>query len=194
VAGAPAARFSYGVIANARRRKTSSVGGRASFFFIHWREGRPGDVDHQQSDPLGPAPLRFSGILFSDCDSERTLELGRSLMMMLLLLPPAAQLRGSSPTRGIENQPCRVAIGVIRSTQELAETEWAKEWGAIVQVNDRGGGSVRMPGPPWRFSRSTLPSPGSPAYQGEHNAELLTERGISQVVIEGLRQRRVLLS
>jgi hypothetical protein len=35
-------------------------GTRASFFFIHWRERRAGDVDHQQSDPLGPAPARFS--------------------------------------------------------------------------------------------------------------------------------------
>ena len=34
---------------------------RASFFFIHWSEGRRGDVDHQQSDPLGPAQLLFSG-------------------------------------------------------------------------------------------------------------------------------------
>ena len=87
-----------------------------------------------------------------------------------------------------------LAIGVIRSTQELAESEWAKDWGAVVEVNDRGGGTVRMPGPPWRFSRSTLPSPGLPAYQGEHNVELLAERSVSQAVIEDLRQRRVLLS
>ena len=87
-----------------------------------------------------------------------------------------------------------LAVGVIRGTRELAESEWAKEWGAVVEVNDRGGGTVRMPGPPWRFSRSTLPSPGIPAYQGEHNAELLAERNISQAVIEDLRQRRVLLS
>jgi crotonobetainyl-CoA:carnitine CoA-transferase CaiB-like acyl-CoA transferase len=87
-----------------------------------------------------------------------------------------------------------LAIGVIRSTQELAESEWAKDWGAVVEVNDRGGGTVRMPGPPWRFSRSTLPPPGLPAYQGEHNVELLAERSVSQAVIEDLRQRRVLLS
>jgi CoA:oxalate CoA-transferase len=63
-----------------------------------------------------------------------------------------------------------------------------------VEVDDRGGGSVRMPGPPWRFSRSVLPSPGLPAYQGEHNAELLAERSISQAAIEDLHRRRVLLS
>jgi CoA:oxalate CoA-transferase len=87
-----------------------------------------------------------------------------------------------------------LAIGVVRSTQELAESEWAKEWGAVVDVNDRGGGNVRMPGPPWRFSGSTLPSPGLPAYQGEHNAELLAERSVSQAVIEDLQRRHVLFS
>jgi CoA:oxalate CoA-transferase len=87
-----------------------------------------------------------------------------------------------------------LAIGVIRRTQDLADSDWAKEWGAVVEVNDRGDGTVRMPGPPWRFSGSVLPPPGIPAYQGEHNAELLAERGLSQAVIEDLRQRRVLLS
>jgi crotonobetainyl-CoA:carnitine CoA-transferase CaiB-like acyl-CoA transferase len=87
-----------------------------------------------------------------------------------------------------------LALGVIRRTQDLADSEWAKEWGAVVEVNDRGGGTVRMPGPPWRFGGCVLPPPGIPAYQGEHNAELLAERGFSHVVIEDLRQRRVLLS
>ena len=87
-----------------------------------------------------------------------------------------------------------LAIGVIRTTEELAESEWAKEWGAVVEVNDRGGGTVRMPGPPWRFSRSTLPPPGIPSYQGEQNVELLAERNVSLAVIEDLQKRRVLLS
>jgi CoA:oxalate CoA-transferase len=87
-----------------------------------------------------------------------------------------------------------LAIGVVRSTHELAETEWAKEWGAVTEVNDRANGLVRMPGPPWRFSRSTLPPPGIPAYQGEHNAEILAERNVPETAIDDLRQRRVLLS
>ena len=87
-----------------------------------------------------------------------------------------------------------LAIGVIRTTEELAESEWAKEWGAVVDINDRGGGTVRMPGPPWRFSRSTLPPPGIPSYQGEQNVELLAERNVSLAVIEDLQKRRVLLS
>jgi CoA:oxalate CoA-transferase len=87
-----------------------------------------------------------------------------------------------------------LAIGVIRSTSELAESEWAKDWGAVVEVDNRGGGTMRMPGPPWRFSESQLPPPGIPAFQGEHNVELLTERNVDPALIEDLRQRRVLLS
>src|SRR6266403_3161690 len=37
------------------------------------------------------------------------------------------------------------------------------------------GGTVRMPGNPWIFSRSELPAPGAPAFQGEHNEEILKE-------------------
>jgi crotonobetainyl-CoA:carnitine CoA-transferase CaiB-like acyl-CoA transferase len=87
-----------------------------------------------------------------------------------------------------------LAIGVVRSTNELAESQWAKEWGAIVEVDDRNGGTVRMPGTPWRFSKATLPPPGIPSYQGENNAEILAGRNVAQAVIEDLRERRILLS
>jgi CoA:oxalate CoA-transferase len=92
------------------------------------------------------------------------------------------------------NSEAGLAIGIVRDTQELGASQWAKEWGAVTEIDDRANGVVRMPGPPWRFSRSTLPPPGIPAYQGEHNAEILTERHIEPVVIEDLRQRRVVLS
>jgi CoA:oxalate CoA-transferase len=87
-----------------------------------------------------------------------------------------------------------LAIGIVRSTHELAESEWAKDWGAIVEVDDRAGGTARMPGPPWRFSVSELPEPGIPAFQGEHNAEVLSESGVDAAVIADLQARRVLLS
>jgi crotonobetainyl-CoA:carnitine CoA-transferase CaiB-like acyl-CoA transferase len=87
-----------------------------------------------------------------------------------------------------------LAIGVVRSTNDLAESEWAADWGAIVNVDDRSGGTMRMPGVPWRFSGATLPPPGIPAFQGEHNAEILAERNVDPELIQELRQRRVLLS
>jgi crotonobetainyl-CoA:carnitine CoA-transferase CaiB-like acyl-CoA transferase len=87
-----------------------------------------------------------------------------------------------------------LAIGVVRSTHDLAESEWAREWGAVVEVDDRDGGTMRMPGVPWRFSQSVLPKPGIPSFQGEDNAAILAERNVDPAVIEDLRQRKVLLS
>ena len=89
-----------------------------------------------------------------------------------------------------------LAIGVVRSTEELAQTEWAQDWGAIVEVDDRAGGTLRMPGPPWRFSDATLPTPGAPAFQGEHNGEILSELGLNEAEVarleaEGLLTTRV---
>jgi crotonobetainyl-CoA:carnitine CoA-transferase CaiB-like acyl-CoA transferase len=87
-----------------------------------------------------------------------------------------------------------LAIGLIRTAKEFAEGEWVKEWGAVVQIDDRSGGTTPMPGNPWLFSRSQLPPPGRPAFQGEHNQEILAERGVPADRIETLRQRHILLS
>ena len=85
-----------------------------------------------------------------------------------------------------------LAIGVVRSTEELATSEWAKDWGAVVHIDDRVGGTMRMPGNPWRFSRSELPAPGLPYFQGESNTEVLLELGMADAEIEALHQRGVL--
>jgi hypothetical protein len=39
-----------------------------------------------------------------------------------------------------------------------------------------------------------LPQPGIPAFQGEHNIELLMERNVDPAMIHELRQRKILLS
>ena len=39
-----------------------------------------------------------------------------------------------------------------------------------------------------------LPAPGVPAFQGEHNHEILTEANVPEEVIKDLQQRRILLS
>lgn len=87
-----------------------------------------------------------------------------------------------------------MAIGVVKTTREFAETQWAGDWGAIRNVDDRSGGTVRMPGVPWRFSGSVLPEPGIPAFQGESNVEVLSELGISTSQIEELKKRGILRS
>lgn len=87
-----------------------------------------------------------------------------------------------------------LAVGVVRSVAEFADGAWAQEWGAVVEVDDRSGGMVRMPGSPWHFGRSTLPPPGVPAFQGEHNEEILAENKVAVERIEELRKKRILLS
>jgi len=87
-----------------------------------------------------------------------------------------------------------LAVGVIRSANEFADMAWSREWGALVDVDDRSGGTLRMPGAPWHFSQSTLPPPGSPAFQGEHNDEVLREYDVDDERIASLKARRILLS
>lgn len=87
-----------------------------------------------------------------------------------------------------------LAIGVVRTTQDLAESEWAEDWGAVVQVDDRGGDTLSMPGAPWRFSGAELPEPGKPSFQGEDNAEILSAQGMTTEQIDDLRARKIILS
>jgi crotonobetainyl-CoA:carnitine CoA-transferase CaiB-like acyl-CoA transferase len=85
-----------------------------------------------------------------------------------------------------------LAIGEVRSTDDFSRSEWAEHWGAVVEVDDRRGGKVRMPGPPWRFSDAALPAPGAPRFQGESNEEVLSELGIDASRISDLSARGVL--
>lgn len=55
----------------------------------------------------------------------------------------------------------KLAVGVVRTVQEFAETEWAKEWGAVDEVSDRRGGTIRIPGRPWHFSAGLLDHPAA---------------------------------
>ena len=87
-----------------------------------------------------------------------------------------------------------LAVGQVRTTQEFASSDWVKEWNAVIEVDDRGGGTVRMPGNPWIFSRSELPAPGVPAFQGEHNEEILKELQVSEGRIRELHERSILLN
>jgi crotonobetainyl-CoA:carnitine CoA-transferase CaiB-like acyl-CoA transferase len=63
--------------------------------------------------------------------------------------------------------------------------EWAEYWDAVQEVSDRNGGSYRLPGRPWRFSRERLAPLGEPADQGEHNRAVFAELGFSDEQIGG---------
>lgn len=87
----------------------------------------------------------------------------------------------------------KVAIGQVRSMEELAESEWANYWDATVNVPDRQGSEIRLPGRPWKFSNAELPLPGSPSLQGEHNVEICNELGFSDEQIAAMEEKGVLV-
>ena len=87
-----------------------------------------------------------------------------------------------------------LAVGTIRSVSEIAESEWAIERGAIREVEDRSGGTARVPAPPWIFGGCDLPDAGLPPFQGEHNLKVLRSLGLSEDEIENLEATGVLIS
>lgn len=78
-----------------------------------------------------------------------------------------------------------LATGRLRSVAELADTEWARQRGAIATVPDRAGGTVRIPQSPWKFSDADVRVRGVPKYRGEDNAQVLRELlGLDDATIE----------
>ena len=88
----------------------------------------------------------------------------------------------------------KIALGEVRSLKKLTEMEWAEYWGAVQEVSDRNGGTYRLPGRPWRFSREQLEPLGDPAFQGGHNREVFDELGLSEGEIDGYISSGALVS
>ena len=62
------------------------------------------------------------------------------------------------------------------SARRADDTEWATERGAVVEIDDRGGGTIRVPNVPWRFSGAPdVAVSGVPKYRGEDNRAVLAE-------------------
>ncbi|NVH77291.1 CoA transferase [Paraburkholderia sp. JPY432] len=77
----------------------------------------------------------------------------------------------------------KIAIGQIRTLKELAETDWAKQWGAVHEISDRRGGSYLIHGYPWHFSDDELGMRSAPAFRGEHNEQVFREAGLADAEI-----------
>lgn len=72
--------------------------------------------------------------------------------------------------------PYELAVGVLRSAREICETDWAEARDVVASVSDRGGGLVKIPNAPWRFSNSPeVGVHGEPRYRGEDNQRVLSE-------------------
>ena len=70
----------------------------------------------------------------------------------------------------------QLAVGRVREPGELTGTDWAIDRHAVVEVDDRGGGTMRVPNAPWRFGSSPdVGVSGVPKYRGEDNRAVLAE-------------------
>ena len=87
----------------------------------------------------------------------------------------------------------KIAIGEIRSLEEIAASEWAEYWGATLEVPDRNGGTFKLPGRPWKFSGGELSIPGAPSIQGENNHEVLKGLGYDDGAIKKMEDSGVVV-
>ncbi|MEY2445290.1 MAG: hypothetical protein QOE00_1870, partial [Ilumatobacteraceae bacterium] len=91
--------------------------------------------------------------------------------------------------------PYGLATGTLRSLREVCATEWAAERGAVVEVSDRGGGTIRVPNSPWHFASGDVSVRGEPRYRGEDNRAVLSELlGLDDAELDRLEAEGVLTS
>ncbi|TVR23615.1 MAG: CoA transferase [Ilumatobacter sp.] len=90
----------------------------------------------------------------------------------------------------------KLAVGVLRSAREIVDTDWARQREVVVEVTDRGGGTVRVPNAPWRFSDAPeVGVQGEPRYRGEDNRAVLGELlGLDDTALDRLEHDGVLSS
>ena len=89
----------------------------------------------------------------------------------------------------------RLAVGRLRSVHDVCETDWADERGAVVEMTDRGDGTIRVPNTPWKFAGSDVRTGGAPRYRGEDNRAVLSEvLGLTDVQLDTLEADGVLTS
>jgi CoA:oxalate CoA-transferase len=86
-------------------------------------------------------------------------------------------------------------VGVVRSVTEAATSAWAVERGAIVEIDNRAGGTVRIPNSPIRFSDSDAGVRGQVRYRGEDNRTVLHDLlGLADATLDDLEARGVISS
>lgn len=90
-----------------------------------------------------------------------------------------------------------LAFGVLRTMPELVDTDWARERHATVEVDDRNGGTFRIPNAPWVFSGSDTTTTGVSKYRGEDNESVLREllgmsdAEVTQLTSDGVLSQRL---
>lgn len=89
----------------------------------------------------------------------------------------------------------RIPMGVVRTIPEIADSEWALARKVFAEVDDRVGGSARIPEAPWRFSDTASGLVPTISYPGEDNRTVLAEvLGLTDSRLAELEHRGVLRS
>ena len=89
----------------------------------------------------------------------------------------------------------RLVVGAVRRVEEAARSAWALARDSVAEVDDRAGGVLELPRPPWRFSTMETAVRAGPAWRGEHNREVLRELlGMDEEEIEKLEASSVISS
>jgi crotonobetainyl-CoA:carnitine CoA-transferase CaiB-like acyl-CoA transferase len=111
-----------------------------------------------------------------------------------LLAEVRAWIVGFRDLKDLESQVkvAGLAVGVLRSSRDFVESEWGRDRGAIVEIDDGAGGVIKAPAPPWRFSGGALDPPTWVARRGQHNHDVLGELGLSADDIRALEKEGVL--
>ena len=90
--------------------------------------------------------------------------------------------------------PAGLGAGVMLSLADVGSAEWARERDALVDVGDARTGPLQLPRSPFRFSAASAGTTGRPAWQGEHNREVLRELlGLDDDEIDRLATERVIV-
>lgn len=86
-----------------------------------------------------------------------------------------------------------LAMGVVRTMKDIADTDWARERNVVIDVDDRSGSTFRVPNAPWVFSAADTSTRGDAKFRGEDNASVLTElAGLTRDDVERLTEAEVL--
>ena len=81
-------------------------------------------------------------------------------------VPTAEELERRAAEAGL-------AMGVLRTMDEIVTTKWGADRRVVVVADDRSGGGFRVPNSPWVFSGSDTATRGVPKFRGEDNAAVL---------------------
>jgi crotonobetainyl-CoA:carnitine CoA-transferase CaiB-like acyl-CoA transferase len=88
----------------------------------------------------------------------------------------------------------RLAVGQMQSLRDVGETDWAREREAFVDAGDGQSGPLLLPRSPFRFSNASAGTHGRPAWQGQHNREVLRDvLGLGDDAIDQLEADGVLV-